>query len=288
MLEDTPLAVLRLYEMTQVAGTLFGAYLVARFGGTKFLAGLYAGCVSIFFWDWIFTDHWFLNLTYDSRSITLFTIADRPEPLWSPCSYATFFGVTTLLLLRYRDALDRRLGRWQYVLLPAFFVVLDVTVEGLTIAGLDIYRYGYRDEWTIFGVPYTNLVWVNIILLVMVGCIAGDRADAARTRSPGRGGSADGGASGRSGWRWRTVVVAGPRAVGDVRDRLRGVPVGVLHRGRRHDIRAGRRANRGTDDNPRGLRDVMHVGLGVFFQGLRSEHRRRRSHGAGQERHSSE
>ena len=124
--------------------------------------------MSIFFWDWIFTDHWFLNLTYDSRSITLFTIADRPEPLWSPCSYATFFGVTTLLLLRYRDALNRRLGRWQYVLLPAFFVVLDVTVEGLTIAGLDIYRYGYRDEWTIFGVPYTNLIWVNIILLVMV------------------------------------------------------------------------------------------------------------------------
>jgi len=167
VLADTPLVVLRLYEVAQVLGTMFGGYLVVRFGRTRFLAGLYAGCISIFFWDWIFTDHWFFNLTYDARSINLFTLAGRPEPLWSPCSYATFFGITTLLILRYRARLDRRLGRWQYVLLPTFFVALDVSVEGLTIYGLDIYRYGYRPEWLIFGVPYPNLIWVNIILLIM-------------------------------------------------------------------------------------------------------------------------
>ena len=167
MLAETPLVVLRLYEFAQVLGTVFGGYLVFRFGRTRFLAGLYAGCISIFFWDWIFTDHWFLNLTYDARSINLFTLAGRPEPLWSPCSYATFFGITTLLILRYRDWLDRKLGRWQYVVLPVFFAVLDVSVEGLTIYALDIYRYGYREEWTVLGVPYTNLVWVNIILMLM-------------------------------------------------------------------------------------------------------------------------
>jgi len=168
MLSSTPLLVLRLYELAQVLGTVFGAYLVLRFGASKFLVGLYAGCVSIFFFDWIFTDSWFLNLTYDARSLNLFTLDGRPEPLWSPCSYATFFGVTVLLVLRYRHWLDTRLGKWQYLVLPAFIVVLDLAVEGFVIAALDVYRYGYRPEWTVFGVPYTNLIWVNLILLPMI------------------------------------------------------------------------------------------------------------------------
>ncbi|EHB56471.1 hypothetical protein MycrhDRAFT_3665 [Mycolicibacterium rhodesiae JS60] len=167
MLTETPLVVLRLYELAQVLGTVFGGYLVVRYGKSKFLAGLYGGCISIFFWDWIFTDSWFLNLTYDARSIILFTLDGRPEPLWSPASYATFFGITTMMLLRYRGWLDQRLGRWQYVALPAFFVVLDIAVEGFVIAALDIYRYGYQDKWMIFGVPYTNLAWVVIILMLM-------------------------------------------------------------------------------------------------------------------------
>ena len=167
MLTDTPLVVLRLYELAQILGTVFGGYLVVRYGRSMFLAGLYAGCISIFFWDWIFTDSWFLNLTYDARSIILFTIDGRPEPLWSPASYATFFGITTMVLLRYRGWLDQRLGGWQYVALPAFFAVLDVAVEGFVIAVLDIYRYGYQDSWMILGVPYTNLVWVVIILMLM-------------------------------------------------------------------------------------------------------------------------
>lgn len=167
MLAVTPLVVLRLYELVQVLGTVFGGYLVVRFGRTRFLAGLYTGCISIFFWDWIFTDSWFLNLIYDDRSINLFTLAGRPEPLWSPASYATFFGITTLLILRYRDWLEQRLGRWQYLVLPLFFIVLDLSAEGLSIYVLDIYRYGYQPDWLIFGVPYTNLLWVNIILLLM-------------------------------------------------------------------------------------------------------------------------
>jgi len=167
MLTDTPLVVLRLYELVQVLGTVFGGYLVIRYGKTKFLAGLYAGCISIFFWDWIFTDSWFFNLTYDARSITLFTINGRPEPLWSPASYATFFGITTMMLLRYRGGLDKRLGRWQYVALPIFFVVLDVAVEGFVVTVLKVYRYGYRDDWLIVGIPYTNTVWVVMILLLM-------------------------------------------------------------------------------------------------------------------------
>lgn len=168
MLSSTPLIVLRLYELAQVLGTLGGAYMVLRYGKTKFLAGLYAGCVSIFFWDWIFTDAWFLNLIYDDRSINLFTLQGRPEPLWSPCSYATFFGVTTLLVLRYGQWLDLRFGRWKYAILVAFISLLDVVVEGFVITALDVYRYGYRPEWTILGVPYTNILWVNIILLLMI------------------------------------------------------------------------------------------------------------------------
>ena len=91
-----------------------------------------------------------------------------PPTLWSPCSYATFFGVTVLLVLRYRHWLDTRLGKWQYLVLPAFIVVLDLAVEGFVIAALDVYRYGYRPEWTVLGVPYTNLIWVNLILLPMI------------------------------------------------------------------------------------------------------------------------
>ena len=39
MLTATPLLVLRLYELAQILGTVFGGYLVIRYGRSTFLAG---------------------------------------------------------------------------------------------------------------------------------------------------------------------------------------------------------------------------------------------------------
>ena len=170
--QTTPFVVLRLFEVAAVLVWALGWVMVRRFGATKFLFGLYLGTTAWFMWDWIFTDSWFLNLSYDSRSILLYTLDGRPEPLWSPASYGFFFGIATLVILRYRTALRNRFGRWFYLVVPLGMAVFDVAVEGLIVSGLDIYRYGYRDEWTILGVPYTNIVWVILIEVLLISTLS--------------------------------------------------------------------------------------------------------------------
>ncbi|WP_213574157.1 hypothetical protein [Rhodococcus sp. USK13] len=168
LIEHTPLGVLRGFEVAAVLVWLFGAYLVYRFGATKFLLGIYAGTTAWFMWDWIFTDEWFLNLSYDRRSLLLFTLDGRPEPLWSPMSYGFFFGIAALIFLRYEHTFRRVLGRYIVVAFPVAMALFDLVVEGFIVSVLDIYQYGYRDEWKIWGIPYTNMVWVILIQALMV------------------------------------------------------------------------------------------------------------------------
>lgn len=167
-IDSTPIAVLRGFEAAAVLAWAFGFFLVFKFGGTKFLIGIYLGTTSWFMWDWIFTDDWFLNLRYDRRSILLYTLDGRPEPLWSPLSYGFFFGIAALVFLRYQWYFRKVAGRYIVVLFPMAMALLDLVVEGSIVSALKIYSYGYRESWKIWNIPYTNLVWVVIIQTLMV------------------------------------------------------------------------------------------------------------------------
>ena len=156
-LRSTPFVVLRLYEVASLVFWAIGFGLVRRYGGTKLLLGLYLGTTGWFMWDWLFTDSWFLNLTYDERSIMLFRLDGRPEPLWSPASYGFFFGIATLVVLRHRAALHKLFGRWFIAVFAVGMALFDLVVEGFVVSVLDVYSYGYRDSWKIWGIPVTNM-----------------------------------------------------------------------------------------------------------------------------------
>src|SRR5437660_2265730 len=114
-MHEGSIVALRGWEVYCALAWAFGIYLVSRFGRTRFLAGVYAGATLLGLWDWMLNDRWFFRITMDSRAFRLATIDGRPWTVWAPLSYGFFFGITTLVCLRYRDRLDAVLGRAQYL-----------------------------------------------------------------------------------------------------------------------------------------------------------------------------
>lgn len=162
LLEGSIVAI-RGWELFCVALWLTGLALVVRYGRTRFLAGVFTGAtLCALLWDWIIGADWFFRITFDDRFVMLYSIEGRPEPLWAPLSYGFFFGITSLVALRYRRQLDAALGRWQFVLIPVALGLSDLIIEGITVGLLDLYVFRYDTAWLLFGVPYTNVLMIAV------------------------------------------------------------------------------------------------------------------------------
>jgi hypothetical protein len=154
---------IRGWELVCLGLWLIGLVLVVRYGRTRFLAGIYTGAtLSALLWDWILGAGWFFRITFDDRFVMLYTIQGRPEPLWAPLSYGFFFGITSLVALRYRRRLDATLGNWQFVVVPVLLGLSDFVIEGITVGALELYVFRYDPAWLLFGVPYTNVLMIAV------------------------------------------------------------------------------------------------------------------------------
>ena len=160
-MHDGSIVALRGWEVYCALAWAFGIYLVSRFGRTRFLAGVYAGATLLGLWDWMLNDRWFFRITMDSRAFRLATIDGRPWTVWAPLSYGFFFGITTLVCLRYRDRLDAVLGRAQYLAIGFGLGLADLMIEGTTVGALHLYRFHFR-HLLVWGVPLTNVVFITI------------------------------------------------------------------------------------------------------------------------------
>jgi hypothetical protein len=161
-MHEASLTALRLWELTCVVLWAVGLYLVYRWGRTRFLAGVYLGASLLMLWDYVLNSHWFFRITFDDRTLTYMTIDGHPFTAWAPFSYGFFFGITTLVCLRYRRQLDRLLGAWQFVAVGLALGLMDFVIEGITVGGLHLYRFEYRDSFLVSGVPVTNLLFIAL------------------------------------------------------------------------------------------------------------------------------
>jgi hypothetical protein len=160
-MHEGSIVALRGWELYCALAWATGIYLVSRFGRTRFLAGVYFGATLLGLWDWMLNDRWFFRITMDSRAFRLATVDGRPWTLWAPLSYGFFFGITTLVCLRYRDRLDAALGGAQYLAVGLLLGLGDLVIEGTTVGALHLYRFHYR-HLLVSGVPLTNVVFVAI------------------------------------------------------------------------------------------------------------------------------
>jgi hypothetical protein len=168
MVADAGIVAIRLWELAMIGTWVAGVWLVRRYGATPFLVGLYAGGSVTAFWDWLLSDRWFFNMNTDTRFVHLFTLDGIVEPLWAGFSYGFFFGICAVVVVRHRSWLDQRLGRWQYLVVPVLLGVSDFVIEGISVGWLDLYRFQYRSAFLLFGVPYTNLLFIAVTQAVLI------------------------------------------------------------------------------------------------------------------------
>ena len=159
---DASTLVLRAWELACVAAWLVGLWLVVRYGASPYLLGLFCGSSALAMWDWITNDVWLWNINADERFFDLFTVAGRTELLWAPFSYGFFYAIPTVLALRHRVLLDRTVGIWQYVLIPAGLGLSDILIEGVSVGWLGLYDFAYRGSYEWWGVPWTNIVFIAV------------------------------------------------------------------------------------------------------------------------------
>lgn len=168
MVGEAGIVAIRLWELAMVATWVAGVWLVRRYGATPFLVGLYAGGSVTAFWDWLLSDRWFFNMNTDSRFLHLFTLNGIIEPLWAGFSYGFFFGICAVVAVRYRSWLDEHLGSWQYLVVPLALGASDFVIEGISVGWLGLYRFEYRESFLLFGVPYTNLLFIAVTQAVLL------------------------------------------------------------------------------------------------------------------------
>lgn len=121
--------------------------------------GIFFSCNLLVFWDWIFNLKWFFNVVFNEKLTALWTIQGERETLAAALAFVGFYYWVFHLLTRYADALDRRLGAWQYPLLYVLMAIYVLVFEMLFV-NLGVWSYYQQDAFEFHGVAWSN-AWLN-------------------------------------------------------------------------------------------------------------------------------
>ncbi|HIT76451.1 MAG TPA: hypothetical protein IAA98_12775 [Candidatus Avipropionibacterium avicola] len=162
---------IRGFELLAVALFLFGVWYVWR-SRSWVLRGGYAGAVLTIGFDWMFNTRWFFNVAYSPEFIPLFVIDGVNQPVALAMTYGFFFGIPTAILAHQRHRLDRRFGRWGWLLVFVGMGLLQPLFEIPMVKLLHAWTYYQRPEFLWGGVIWSN-IWFSGML--GLGCYGGLR-----------------------------------------------------------------------------------------------------------------
>ena len=160
-----------------VAGLLW-----VRRTGNPVYAGVYLGSTLLFGFDWIFNSNWMFRVEFDPKFIDVWRMQGVSEPLAMALNYAFYFGAPVLLLVHFREKIDRRFGNRGYLLVFALGAAALPVFEIPMVKGLKLWHYYQRPGFLLGGVPWSN-IWYSGLLTVT--CYMGARL-ALRWASPVR------------------------------------------------------------------------------------------------------
>ena len=169
----------RLFELLCL--TLFTGGLVwVRRTGHPVYAGVYLGSTLLFGFDWIFNSNWLFRVEFDTKFINLWRMQGVGEPLAMALNYAFYFGAPVLLLVHFREKLDRRFGSKGYLLVFLLGAAALPVFEIPMVRWLKLWHYYQKPGYLLGGVPWSN-IWYSGLLTVT--CYMGARL-ALRWASP--------------------------------------------------------------------------------------------------------
>src|SRR5581483_2622760 len=154
----------RLFELLCLALFLAGLVWVRRTGHPVY-AGVYLGSTLLFGFDWIFNSNWLFRVEFDTKFVNLWRMQGVGEPLAMALNYAFYFGAPVLLLVHFREKLDRRFGARGYLL------VFLLGAAALPVFEIPIVRWGHlwhyyqKPGYLLGGVPWSN-IWYSGLLTV--------------------------------------------------------------------------------------------------------------------------
>ncbi|WP_156766870.1 hypothetical protein [Mycobacterium sp. E796] len=136
------------------------------------LYAVVVGSLFSFMWEW-YEDIGPLELGYDHRFVSLWTIHGVSLPLVMPLAYGWYWAIPILVLLPLSGRLQHRFGRWQYLVIFIGGGLFNILVEypATTYVQLWTYFWDQNSGWTLGGMPITNGPCAGTVTLFMyVGC----------------------------------------------------------------------------------------------------------------------
>jgi hypothetical protein len=171
----------RLFELLCLTLFLGGLVWVRRTGDPVY-AGVYLGSTLLFGFDWVFNSNWLFRVEFDAKFIDVWRIQGVSEPLAMAVNYAFYFGAPVLLLVHFREKLDRKFGSRGYLLVFLLGAAALPVFEIPMVKWLKLWHYYQKPGYLLGGVPWSN-IWYSGLLTVT--CYMGARL-ALRWASPAR------------------------------------------------------------------------------------------------------
>ena len=160
----------RLFELLCLTLFIAGLLWVRRTGHPVY-AGVYLGSTLLFGFDWIFNSNWLFRVEFDSKFIAVWRMSGVTEPLAMALNYAFYFGAPVVLLVHYREALDRRFGRkgWLVVFLGACAIL--PLFECPMVSWAHLWTYYQKPGFELWGVPWSNIWYSGVLTTTCYGAV---------------------------------------------------------------------------------------------------------------------
>jgi hypothetical protein len=165
---DNILIVVRGFELLSVLLFLGGLIWVIRQRKPLYYGAYLGACFAGIYFDWINNLNWFLRVVYDERFLTLFRIDGWPQPLAMSTTYAFYFGIPLIILIHFRDALQKRFGKLgQYLFVAVAGMIALPVFEIPMVQAFRLWTYYQKEQFLLGGVAWTNWIYSALLFLVI-------------------------------------------------------------------------------------------------------------------------
>lgn len=166
------LVIVRAYEIGTLLLYIAAFVWIWRMRNPVFL-GAMIGATLVFGYDWVYCTKFFFNVTYNPELIWIpgLEIQGIREPLAIPLAYGVAFGPFTVLLVKMKDALDRKFGIWNYAVVWIIGAIGVMLYEVPVVHILHIWTYNQEPAHLIWGVPYSDIWLAGNLIGISYACL---------------------------------------------------------------------------------------------------------------------